>query len=64
MDSQAVPDEGGISVAAPDIEIVPPNQGVYTATNDFIVAGQMVASATATGVVHGGGGPRPPTDPK
>lgn len=62
--NQAVPDEGGISVKAPDIEIVPPSQGVYTATNDFVINGEVVASATASGFVRGGGGPQPPTDPK
>lgn len=64
FNSISVPDSGSVAIDAPDIEIRPPQQGHYTATNKLVIANQVVASATAYGYIPPGGGDRPPTHPK
>jgi hypothetical protein len=59
----SIPDNVIVSIAAPDVEINPPQQGSYTATNKVVISNQVVASATASGYISGGGN-NPPTHPK
>ncbi|WP_027081001.1 hypothetical protein [Luteimonas mephitis] len=59
-----VPDEGALKISASNIEITPPHEGTYSATNTMVIDGQTIASATASRTVDGPGGPKPPTDPK
>lgn len=60
----AIPDDAIMSIAAPDIEIYPPQQGTYTATNKLVISNQIMASATAMGRIPPRNDPRPPTHPQ
>jgi len=64
LNSIAIPSSGSVFIEAPDIEIIPPSQGSYSATSKLVVANQVVASATGYAYVPPGGGINPPEFPK